>query len=155
MADQQDFAPATPRVAAGVIFTDDQSRVLMLRTTYKDFWDIPGGYLEPGESPYTAAAREVREELGLDVSIGRMLAVDWAPSDKEGDKLLFLFEGPRLAADTAFNFSDGEIAEARYVALDQLGTVTIDRLARRIRSAVLAPVPEYLEHGESTTAPSA
>lgn len=154
MADQQDFTPATPRVAAGVIFTDEQSRVLMLRTTYKDFWDIPGGYLEPGESPYAAATREVMEELGIDVPIGRMLAVDWAPSEKEGDKLLFLFRGPKLAADTAFNFRDGEIAEARYIELSQLDTVTIDRLARRIRSAVLAPVPEYLEYGESITAPS-
>ncbi|MPY97966.1 MAG: NUDIX domain-containing protein [Actinophytocola sp.] len=138
---------ATPRVAAGVVVTDDDSRVLMLRTTYKGHWEIPGGYVEPGESPHAAARREVREELGLDVPIGRLLAVDWAPSDEEGDKLLFLFEGPRLAADTAFVFRDDEIAAARYVALDQLGTVTVDRLARRIRSAVRSPGPQYLEHG--------
>lgn len=143
---------ATPRVAAGVTFTDDETRVLMLRTTYKDHWEIPGGYVEPGESPHAAAAREVREELGLDVPIGRMLAVDWAPSDNEGDKLLFLFEGPQLAASAAFTFGDGEIAEARYVGLDELGAITIDRLARRIRSAVSAGVPAYLEHGEATNA---
>lgn len=65
---------ATPRVSAGVIFTDDESRVLMLRTTYKDYWEIPVGYVEPGESPHAAAAREGREELGRDVPIGRMLA---------------------------------------------------------------------------------
>lgn len=148
VADQQ-FTGATPRVAAGVLFIDG-GRVLMLRPTYKDYWEIPGGYVEAGESPYAAAHREVQEELGIDVPIGRMLAVDWAPRDTEGDKLLFLFAGPALPHDTAFTFADGEIAEARYVELDDLDSYTIDRLARRIRSAVQAPVPQYLEHGEPT-----
>lgn len=140
---------ATPRVAAGVIFTDDASRVLMLRPTYKDHWDIPGGYVEVGESPQAAAVREVREELGIDVALGRMLAVDWAPSSSEGDKILFLFEGPDLPHGTELKFQDGEISEARFVALEDLGSYTIDRLARRIRSAVEASSPEYLEHGEA------
>ncbi|SNR62384.1 ADP-ribose pyrophosphatase YjhB, NUDIX family [Haloechinothrix alba] len=142
---------AAPRVAAGVLFTDDTGRVLMLRMTYKDFWDIPGGYVEPGESPQAAAAREVREELGLDIAVGGLLAVDWAPSDSEGDKILFVFDGPRLDPDTRFTFADGEIAEARYVRLEELDGYTLDRLARRIRSALRTPTPEYLEHGEPTT----
>lgn len=120
----------------------------MLRTTYKDFWDVPGGYVEPGESPRAAAQREVQEELGIDVRIGRMLAVDWAPSDSEGDKLLFLFEGPVLPSDVSFTFEDGEIAEARYVDLAQLENYTIARLARRVQAAALAKEPEYLEHGQ-------
>lgn len=46
------MAFAAPRVAAGVVFTDTQAQVLMLRTTYKEIWDIPGGYVEPGEANY-------------------------------------------------------------------------------------------------------
>jgi len=34
---------ATPRVAAGVLFRDAQGRVLLVKPTYKDGWDIPGG----------------------------------------------------------------------------------------------------------------
>lgn len=143
---------ATPRTAAGVIFTDRRARVLMVHTTYKDYWDIPGGYVEPGESPREAALREVREELGLSIVVTKLLAVDWAPSEAEGDKLLFLFAGPELPEDVAFEFSDGEIDEARYVAVDELPEYTIERLARRLRSALAGSVA-YLEHGEPISTP--
>lgn len=135
-------------MAAGVVFTDDATRVLLLRPTYKDYWDIPGGYVVTGESPRQAAAREVREELGLSVTVGAMLAVDWAPSENEGDKILFLFAGPNLPTGTAFCFADGEISEARYVATGELERYTITRLARRLRSAVRSSGVAYLEHGE-------
>ncbi|WP_312869003.1 NUDIX hydrolase [Amycolatopsis pithecellobii] len=143
----EQVAMATPRTAAGVIFTDEQARILMVHTTYKDYWDVPGGYVEPGESPREAAQREVREELGLSIEVGKLLAVDWAPSEAEGDKLLFLFAGPRLPQDVAFKFSDGEIDEARYVEVDDLAQYTIERLARRLWSALNSDVT-YLEHGE-------
>lgn len=143
---------ATPRTAAGVIFTDAQARILMVHPTYKDYWDIPGGYVEPGESPREAALREVHEELGLSVVLGKMLAVDWAPSEAEGDKLLFLFAGPELPQDVTFEFSDGEIDETRYVAVDELPQYTIERLAHRLRSALAGNVV-YLEHGEPVSTP--
>src|SRR2546427_4897446 len=57
---------ATPRIAAGVLFRDPDGRVLLVKPTYKAGWDIPGGYVEPGESPKQAALREVREELGIE-----------------------------------------------------------------------------------------
>ena len=55
------FRVATPRVAAGVLFRDVEGRILLVKPSYKEGWDIPGGYVEPGESPKQAAAREVRE----------------------------------------------------------------------------------------------
>ncbi|GAA2510022.1 NUDIX hydrolase [Pilimelia columellifera] len=84
---------ATPRVAAGVLIADAADRVLMLRTTYKDAWEIPGGYIDRGELPSEACLRELGEELGLSRPVGRLLAVDWAPHPEEGDKLLFIFDG--------------------------------------------------------------
>jgi 8-oxo-dGTP diphosphatase len=66
---------ATPRVAAGVLFRDAVGRVLLVKPTYKDGWEIPGGYVEAGESPRAAAAREVKEELGLAVHLTEMLVL--------------------------------------------------------------------------------
>ena len=81
---------ARPRMASGALFFDDEGRVLLLEPTYKDYREIPGGYVEKGESPRQACIREVREELGISPPIGRLLAVDWAPNPAEGDKVLRL-----------------------------------------------------------------
>jgi ADP-ribose pyrophosphatase len=137
---------AAPRVAAGALFVDDQGRVLLVHPTYTATWDIPGGYVERGESPAAACRREVREELGIDRSPRRLLAVDWAPSDGDGDKLLFLFACAPV--DPATIRVDGaEVDEWRWVALADLDDYVIDRLARRIRS--VADGHAYLEHGLS------
>jgi 8-oxo-dGTP diphosphatase len=55
---------AHPRVAAGALFCDDAGRVLLVKPTYKEGWDLPGGYVEPGETPTEACVREIKEELG-------------------------------------------------------------------------------------------
>jgi len=58
--------------------------------------DIPGGYVEIGESPLQACVREAHEEPGIKPATGRLLVVDWAPNPGEGDKVLYLFGGGRL-----------------------------------------------------------
>jgi ADP-ribose pyrophosphatase YjhB (NUDIX family) len=70
---------ARPRVAAGAMFFDKAGRVLLVKPTYKERWDIPGGYVEPNETPTQACAREIKEELFLSKQVGVLLAVDWAP----------------------------------------------------------------------------
>jgi 8-oxo-dGTP diphosphatase len=123
----------------------------MVKPTYKDGWDIPGGYVEPDESPAQACAREVTEELGLTVKPGRLLVVDWAPHPAEGDKMLFIFDGGIRADDAPLPTPDGnEIAEARYWPPEAFESLAPSRLARRLHLAVTATVtgtPVYAEHG--------
>jgi ADP-ribose pyrophosphatase YjhB (NUDIX family) len=82
---------ATPRIASGALFVDGD-RILLVRKTYGNGWDIPGGYAEVGESPAAACQRELKEELGLHRDVQRLLAVDWAPLATEGDKILYVFD---------------------------------------------------------------
>jgi 8-oxo-dGTP pyrophosphatase MutT (NUDIX family) len=53
------------RAVATMLFIDRSGRVLVVKPTYKPGWELPGGSVEDGESPATAATREVDEELGL------------------------------------------------------------------------------------------
>ncbi|MGA4731003.1 NUDIX domain-containing protein [Micromonospora taraxaci] len=145
---------ATPRVAAGALFFDDQGRVLLVRPSYKKHWEIPGGYVEPGESPRAACIREIQEELGLSPAVGPMLVVDWAPAEHEGDKLLFIFDGGSLGTEQErdIRFADGELTEWRYVGAESLEQHGPPRLARRIRTAIAARsngVSAYAEHGSA------
>lgn len=60
-----------PKVAAGVLLLQD-GRVLLVRRVvdpYAGSWSIPAGFVNAFEDPAHAAARECREETGLDVEI--------------------------------------------------------------------------------------
>lgn len=143
---------ATPRVAAGALFFNDDGHVLLVKPSYKNRWDIPGGYVEPGESPRAACIREVNEELGLSINLGSMLVVDWAPASGEGDKILFIFDAGTLCADDQQNidFLDGEITEWRFVNNEQLERLAPPRLMLRVKAAIAARRdrrPAYAEHG--------
>jgi ADP-ribose pyrophosphatase YjhB (NUDIX family) len=145
----EDFA--TPRMAAGALFINED-RVLLVRKTYGNRWDIPGGYINHGESPADACRREVLEEIGLDRPPIRLLAHDWAPREDEGDKLLYIFGCGDLGTDEARIELDGtELDHWEWVAVDKLDDYLIPRLARRILRAYQAHAEGttlYLEHGE-------
>jgi ADP-ribose pyrophosphatase YjhB (NUDIX family) len=49
--------------------------ILLMRRSDNGHWGLPGGYVEPGESVLDATAREVREETGYRVSVGRLVGV--------------------------------------------------------------------------------
>jgi 8-oxo-dGTP diphosphatase len=120
-----------------------------LRPLSPEAGDIPGGYVEPGESPAAACRRELNEELGLDRVPGRLLLVDWAPHPAEGDKLLFVFDGGTLT-DASEASPDGvEIAQTRFVATTDVNSLMPPRLVRRITTAAAKPLNSYAENGES------
>jgi 8-oxo-dGTP diphosphatase len=147
-----EFYAALPKkhIAAGCLFLDDQGRILLVKPTYKQPWEIPGGGVEAGESPLAACRREVREELGLDRAPGRLLCVDHrgAVAGVCDDGLRFLFAGGTLSsADTAqFVLDDSELSQWRFVAADELDDYVVPALARRIR-ACLNGASIYLEDG--------
>jgi len=44
-----------------------EGKVLLVRTSYRDCYSLPGGFVSPGELPEHAAHRELREELGIEL----------------------------------------------------------------------------------------
>ena len=75
--------PPTPEVAVGAVVRRGDEILLIRRARGAAVgkWAIPGGRVEFGEELKAAVAREVREETGLDVTVGRFLG--WA--ERMGD----------------------------------------------------------------------
>lgn len=70
--------PVKRAIAQGVL-RNERGEVLLCELAYKREWDLPGGVVDPNESPADCVAREVREELGIAVRPLGLLAVDWMP----------------------------------------------------------------------------
>ena len=66
------------------IVLDQHKRILLVHRCDMDFWDLPGGGMEPGELPTEAAIRETKEETGLDVRVEKLLAVGVTPENVVG-----------------------------------------------------------------------
>ena len=66
-----------PKVAVGCIITVGGQFVLSRRTIEpgRGLWTFPSGYVDLGEEPDAAAAREAREETGMDVHIDGLVGV--------------------------------------------------------------------------------
>jgi len=90
--------PAAPRtVGAAVACVDARGRVLLVRHLVSGAWLLPGGALEPGESPEQAARRELREETGCEagsLAFAASYDVAW-PNDGFTGKV-HLFRGTAL-----------------------------------------------------------
>lgn len=64
---------------AALITGPGTGKILFVKPVYKNAWAWPGGYLDAGEYPHDGCARELAEEIGLTITPGRLLLVDFAP----------------------------------------------------------------------------
>jgi ADP-ribose pyrophosphatase YjhB (NUDIX family) len=93
-----------------ILANDDAGRILVVKTTYLGpGWMLPGGRVERGETPHGAAARETREETGLEVRVNRLLLVD----ARRGRDVSFVFGGRVIGGEMEPQF--GEISEVGWL----------------------------------------
>lgn len=115
------------RGAAGLLLTDDDRTGVVLqkrsaRVHQGGTWGVPGGAIEPGEDPVTAALREAHEESGVEAAdvrvVGTVLGtdhVDWRYTYVVG-----VAERPEVAALAAAGVARWEADLTTWVDLDHV-----------------------------------
>ena len=79
-------------MGAGAIILNDNQHILLVKPTYCEKWLFPGGIVEAHESPGAACLREIKEELNLDVKLGRLLCVEYrSTASPKTESLQFIF----------------------------------------------------------------
>jgi ADP-ribose pyrophosphatase YjhB (NUDIX family) len=127
--------PAAPRAnsvvpAVSVIITDPGGHLLLIRRTDNNYWSIPGGGVEPGESVSQAAVREVKEETGIDCEVTGLVGI---------------YSDPRHVAA----YDDGEIRQEFSICFTaQLlgGTARTSNESSEVRFVAPGDVPRYQMH---------
>ncbi|WP_353829084.1 NUDIX hydrolase [Agromyces sp. SYSU T0242] len=136
--------------AVSAAVTDASGRILLVRRgrdPQRGRWSVPGGRVESGESLAQAAAREVREETGLQVAVGREV---WVLRTPTGDGREYEIHGfaatdrGRGAEPVAGDDAD----DARWVAPEELGRlrVTTHLVDHLRRAGILPELPFVDEH---------
>jgi 8-oxo-dGTP diphosphatase len=127
-------------VAAGALITDPGGRVLLVKPNYRELWALPGGICERGEPPQEGCGRELAEELGLEIPVGRLLATDWSqPYGTDARPIMhFVFDGGQLADGAGIVIQEAELDGFRFVSPAELDGYLPGYGLARIRAAVKA-----------------
>ena len=120
------------RFSIGVfaIILDSSNRVLLCHRRDKDLWNLPGGGLESGETPWQGVVREVAEEVGLQVTVNRLIGV-YSKPDK--DEIVFSFLCEPLGGEPSTSDEADEIA---YFAFNEIPPNTLPKHVERIHDAL-------------------
>lgn len=132
-------------MASGVLVWDETGRLLLVKTHHREELILPGGLVEKGESPAEAARREVAEELGLKLSLGRLLAVQYLGAQGEiPSTVQFVFDSEPAPGTPGLRLQEDEIAEAFWLApaeaLARLGVRGRERVGAALAARAGTPV---------------
>jgi ADP-ribose pyrophosphatase YjhB (NUDIX family) len=114
------------RVRVGVLIWRD-GEVLLVRHEKggHSYWLVPGGGVDTGETMVEAGARELREETGYDVEVGRLLLLCEAIDPKPGGRHIVnaVFSGTVRGGTLAVGRNDKALRDAQWQPIEALATL--------------------------------
>ena len=129
--------------AAGGLIHDSAGNVLVVKPNYRDHWTLPGGICEFGEAPHAGCAREVAEEIGLSLPVGRLLCVDWQPASPAYGPaarpgVYFIFDCGMLPSLSGIRLQADELDDCKFAAQEALADLLPSFALPRVQAAIAA-----------------
>ncbi|HLO32768.1 MAG TPA: NUDIX domain-containing protein [Anaerolineales bacterium] len=111
-----------PQVGVGILITKDNKVLLMKRKGLhgKGTWSTPGGHIEFGETPEQCAAREAKEEVGVDVFDVQFRAVTNDLFERQGRHYITIWMEVQSFSGEPTVAAEEEVAELGWYAWDAL-----------------------------------
>jgi ADP-ribose pyrophosphatase YjhB (NUDIX family) len=138
------------KVRCRAIILDEDELLLVKNSRGSNYYALPGGHLDSGESPCEAIQRELLEELGVEADVGRLLYV-YSFIDIEGQSSIeFLFEikngSDFRSHESHVKTHAHELSEVRWIGKNE----EVHMLPKEIHEAFKASAfpsraPEYLK----------
>ncbi|MFC8272227.1 NUDIX domain-containing protein [Streptomyces sp. NPDC057271] len=140
--DYATYIAGLPRVLAGAaaLFRDAAGRVLIVEPNYREGWALPGGTIESdtGETPRQAARRETAEEIGLDLELGALLALDWAHGAGRPPIVAYVYDGGVLSDEqfAAIRLQEDELLSWKLIEPAEVPDHLLGGLGSRVLAAL-------------------
>jgi 8-oxo-dGTP diphosphatase len=128
---------------SAIIFEND--RILLAHRRDIDWWNLPGGGMEAGETVEQAVRREVLEETGLEIEVERLVGVYSKPQKNE----VVLALHCRVTGGQAR--ATREMRACRYFAPNALPPNTLPKHRQRIEDALLNRPEAFLRTQDTST----
>lgn len=114
-----------PHVRGAGVFVRHGDRILLVRSTYQSWWSLPSGRIDRGEVPIAAAARELREETGLDVAPTALTPLGELQLEHNNIRDRVSFFELRCEREPAVSCDGIEIAELRWASEEELRSLKL------------------------------
>ena len=111
-----------------VIIENDEKKLLMVKQEHPErtVWMVPGGGIEEGETAAEAVVREMKEETGLDVTVGPMIFHIEEVSEKRGQRFVNFFMASvsggdmHLGMDPEFDADHQVLKELKFLSREEI-----------------------------------
>jgi ADP-ribose pyrophosphatase YjhB (NUDIX family) len=119
------------------LIVDERQQVLLCHRRDMDRWNLPGGGVELGETPWYALAREVKEEVGIEIIVERLVGIYSYPPAND---LIFSFACSRVGGEIRLS------AEA-----DAIAFFPSDQLPRNLHQHHAVRIRDFFHQGDHPT----
>lgn len=141
------------RDIVGAIILSKDNKVLLGQSVnggvYKDQWIVPGGGIEDGETKLQAVAREVLEEVGIDISAAKVELIEGSASGQSekllrdtGERVLvdmtfydYIVTLPQNARMVAVSLDD-DLSAAQWFTVDEITEANVAEPTRKILETI-------------------